>query len=66
MKDKSTNKARVVVRPASDFTPEEARDSRARAWMFVFDCYAKKKGGPATAPDARKESDRSGKTIIPK
>jgi hypothetical protein len=24
-------------------TAEQARDARARAWRFVFDCYAKNK-----------------------
>ena len=23
-------------------TPEQARAARARAWVFIFDCYAKK------------------------
>ena len=23
-------------------TPEQALDARARAWVFTFDCYAKK------------------------
>jgi hypothetical protein len=27
-------------------TPEQARDARARAWAYVFDCYTKKQGGP--------------------
>lgn len=26
-----------------DTTPEQARDIRARAWRFVFDCYEKKR-----------------------
>ena len=31
---------------------------RARAWAFAFACYAKKEGGPATAPeDARKDKN---------
>ncbi len=54
--------------PAPSITPEQARDLRARAWQFVFQCHdAKKKGGPETAPDAGKEiNERSGKVIIPK
>jgi len=50
----------------SDIGSEQARDIRARALAYVFNCYRKKKGGPETAPDARKEINGSGKTIIPK
>jgi hypothetical protein len=49
--------ARVVHRPHSGISQEEARDARARAWAYVFDCHRKhvgKEGGPATAPDDRK------------
>jgi hypothetical protein len=30
--------ARIVVR-LSSISPEEARNIRAQAWRFVFDCY---------------------------
>ena len=36
-------------------TLEQARDARARAWAFVFECHSKKKGARPGAPDARKE-----------
>jgi hypothetical protein len=32
----------TTLKSAYGTTPEQARDARARAWMFVFDCYAKK------------------------
>jgi hypothetical protein len=32
----------IVFRP-SGITPEPARDARARAWAFVFDCFARKR-----------------------
>ena len=37
-------------------TPEQAREARARAWAFVFECYAKKKGARPGAPDDGEES----------
>ena len=43
---------------------EQARDARARAWAFAFSCHAKKKGARLGAPDARKESNGSGKVSI--
>ena len=57
------NTVRVVVKTNPDFTPEQARDARARAWRFVFDCYAKKKaltgkekaGGGDADEDVKKE-----------
>ena len=32
----------TTLESAYGTTPEEARDARARAWVFIFDCYAKK------------------------
>jgi hypothetical protein len=32
-------------------TSEDARDTRARAWSYVFDCYRKKEA--ATSPESR-------------
>ena len=50
-----------------DITPEQARDARARAWVFVFDCYAKKKATCPGGQVAGKEIDeRSGNRIVPK
>jgi hypothetical protein len=44
--------------------PDRARDLRASAWRFIFDCYAKKKaahpGGPDDAEDL--EHDRTTNT----
>jgi hypothetical protein len=34
--------ARITVKATPGITPRQARDARARAWRFVFDCYAKK------------------------
>ena len=55
--------ARTVSRSRLAVTAEEARNIRARAWHFVFDCYAKKKaltgkekaGGGDADEDVKKE-----------
>ena len=45
--------ARIVYTPL-DIKPEQARDARALALRFVFDCYAKKKAeGRWESPDGR-------------
>ena len=60
---------RVVFSPISS-SLEEPRSVRARAWIFVFECFdrhTKKKAASASGPDAGKEIDeRSGKRILPK
>jgi hypothetical protein len=32
----------ITLKSAYGTTPEQDRDARARAWVFIFDCYAKK------------------------
>ena len=56
---------RIVVRSHSGITPDQAREARARAWRFVFDCYAKKKAltseekaGVSTGRRGREEGDQ--------
>ena len=44
------SKPDIVLTAPSAAAPERARDARARAWRFVFDCYVKK--GKAGAPHA--------------
>jgi hypothetical protein len=34
--------ATTIVKRTPGITPGQARDARARAWVFIFDCYAKK------------------------
>jgi hypothetical protein len=38
-----TRSSEITVRPHPGLGSERARDIRARAWAFVFDCYEKKK-----------------------
>lgn len=69
MEDKRTNG--VVVRPRSGISEEEARDVRARAWTFVFQCWQEKKKAAAHAPsngpdDGTKiKEDSADASIIP-
>jgi hypothetical protein len=56
------NETRVVLKPDPAANVERGRDVRAAAWAYIFSCSKrrakkKKKGGPETAPNARKESD---------
>jgi len=56
---KRTGEPRVLRRLAPSVTAEEARDTRARAWKFIFDCYERKEAASLAAlsetedPDAR-------------
>ncbi len=59
------NNSSAVSNANSDPNFENARDARARAWMYVFKCYTKKKATRPGGPDARKESNGSGKVSIP-
>ncbi len=45
------------VKPTPGITPEQARDARARAWRFVFDCWEQKKAADKNDGEerARKE-----------
>jgi hypothetical protein len=41
--------AHVVCRPHPTLPAEQARDTRARAWKFIFDTYLKKAAGQDNA-----------------
>jgi hypothetical protein len=56
----------MIVKASPDVVWKEAREARARAWSYIFQCHEKKKGGTTSAPDARKESNGSGEQIAPK
>jgi hypothetical protein len=52
------------IAPGLDIAPEQARDARARAWKFVFDCHAKKNA--TSVPGANGGEDvRLAITMIP-
>ena len=59
---------RTTVKATPGITEELARDVRARAWAFIFDCchsnkMATRPGGHDDAEDL--EYDRTDTTIIP-
>ncbi len=60
----------IIYRPRPGASSEQARDARARAWAFVFQCWQEKqKGRPTTSgPDSAKggSSDSSAKASIPR
>jgi hypothetical protein len=49
---------REVAFPHPRAMSEPARDARARAWAFVFDCYRKKEAAAENRPkDPERSSD---------
>jgi hypothetical protein len=56
----------IAYQPRPAASPEGERRALASVYSFILDRCERKKGGPATAPDARKESNGSGKVIIPR
>lgn len=51
--------ARVVHVSRTDIDATQARDARARAWKFIFDCHAKKKAAGVTSTDGDDTKGRS-------
>ena len=58
-------KARILLKPASHITGEEARDARVRALRYVLDCYFEKQKATKTGgekgsgePQAPREPDK--------
>jgi hypothetical protein len=47
---------RTTVKATPGITEELARDVRARAWAYIFDCHAKKKAARPGGPDDAEES----------
>ena len=46
--------SRITHPSTSSITSEQARDARARAWRYIFDCYERKiaAGASASGEDA--------------
>jgi len=53
--------ARIVTQSPSDISPEQARDARARAWAFVFQCWQAKKMAAERTPQP---DGRDGTTLV--
>jgi hypothetical protein len=47
----------ITLRSTLGTTPEQARNARARAWVLIFDCYAKKTARTRGGEDAMKGSN---------
>jgi hypothetical protein len=53
------SRADTTLKPDAGLTSEQASDVRARAWSYVFECFAlrtKNKAAPASGPDDAKEA----------
>jgi hypothetical protein len=62
-----SNTPRIIYQPRGDVTPEGELNALVACYAFILQKQQEKeKGGPATAPDARKEINGSGKVIIPR
>jgi hypothetical protein len=59
---------RIIYRQPSGLSSEQIRNARINAWIFIFDCYARKKAAPASRPDdAEGESNAiRANAILPK
>jgi hypothetical protein len=59
------SRADTTLKPDAGQTSEQARDFRARAWSYVFECFNRRngqEGGPATAPEDARKDDRDART----
>lgn len=59
---------RIIYTPRPGATSEGEVAALASVYRFLLDCHAKRKGGPATAPNDAKEidNDRGAELNIPK
>jgi hypothetical protein len=51
--------ARAVHRPHPGISPEQARDARARAWHFVFQCWQESQMAAKRAPTPNGSNERN-------
>ena len=60
-----------MYHPLPDITSEQARNTRAQVWAFVFECFYRrsgKEGGPVNRPNDAEggSNDIRADTILPK
>src|SRR5215212_3250925 len=60
----------ISKKPLSGTSPEQARDVRARAWNYVFQCWQEKQKAAGVSStnggdDAERDLSDSARTIIP-
>ena len=53
-----TDVPHMAVKPLFRISPEQARDARARAWSFVFECYENNKAAGATTGEVGADLSR--------
>jgi hypothetical protein len=53
------NSPRAISRPTSGISAEQARNARARAWAYVFDCWRKKDAAGMTSTHGDDTKGRS-------
>ena len=56
MKNRRSKNTHIVL---SADSAESVRDARARAWRYVFDCYANRKAADVTSIDGDDTKERS-------
>lgn len=49
----------IAVKPLPGTSLEQAGDVRARAWVFVFQCWQEKDAERLSSPDARDDTEGS-------
>jgi hypothetical protein len=54
---KGTGEPQVAIRSHSGISLEQARDARARAWAFVFQCWQQKEMAAEPAPELDSHDD---------
>jgi hypothetical protein len=52
----------IAVKPLPGTSPGQARDARARAWRFVFECYENNKAAGAIRGEGDADLDRKLRT----
>jgi hypothetical protein len=56
----------ITVRSLTNISTEQARDARARAWIYVLDIWNKKAAGAGGPDDGTKvEGDSADVSIVP-
>jgi hypothetical protein len=57
-----TTRADILLKPARGITSDQARDVRARAWRFVFECYENNKAAGMIRGEEGADLDRRVRT----
>jgi hypothetical protein len=60
METSRVNTPRIILQPKLGMTAEQANDTRARGWAFVFKCWREKQKPtePTPEPDGRNDAEK--------